>query len=84
MNPDSNHQAVRLGGIPEIYRIIFEMFLFDSGPSSPLLKAFCSQSTISLYFIAIEVLNEVNIFKGNIRLQNLAIKARICNIQIQM
>ena len=80
-----NAEAVCLSNLPdEILSIIFEMALFDSGPSSPLLKAFCASSSISLYYMAIEIFNKVNIFKGDITIQNSAVKSKICNIKIHM
>jgi hypothetical protein len=80
-----NAEAVHLSNLPdEILSIVFEMALFDSGPSSPLLKAFRTSSSISLYHKAIEIFNKVNIFKGDITIQNSAVKAKICNIRICM
>ena len=76
--------AVRLSGVPEIMTAILEIALFDSEPSSPLVKALCTSSSMSLYHIAIEVFKRVSIFTGGNTIQNPAVKARIRNIRIRM
>lgn len=76
--------AVRLGGVPEILSVIFEMALFDNESSSPLVRAFCTRSSMPFYHMAIEIFNKVNIFTGDITIQTPAVKARIRNIRIRM